>query len=189
MAQPLAINTTLAIAADLVREKAGVLDQQESEVFNLQLVDYIHQAILVVSQKVPKSKYTTEITVTETANFIDVSTLDFASVEKDDLALIDSLSGTMSFVEHQEFNQILNLYSTADLANALIGHISNVGGKWQIETIRGTNKPKGTLTFHYVRNPIYTQTFSTLIDLPEEFVPQMIDIAAQIVLHTPQENK
>lgn len=179
-------NTSLGRAMALIRMRTGTLDVQESEIFDPQLVDVVHQAVLAAAAKLPKERYSTTVTsaaseIAEASNLIDISTLDIADQAKESMALIDATHGDIPIIDSSLFNSLKSHYTASALTNGLFARLTNIkatDNKLQIQTYRGsTVATPGALEFTFIRNPKYITTMTAMLDIPEDLIPFVIEVA------------
>lgn len=182
----LAQYTTLDLMMANVRSQTGAMSEQESVVFEAQITDVCHNAILLIRSifnKFLDTLYNTIETVTETNEVINIQDKDIFNIHE--MHLYDATHGPVPIMQRTLFNSLRHIYgSTNRLATALFGTIGNktVGTDevLVIEIYRGSSKvTPGTLTLTYPRNPkkVEIGDADRYLDLPEHLVPIATDIA------------
>jgi hypothetical protein len=190
MAQvPIATVTTLAQMMAEIRERTNTVSQEESELYDVPLVNLCHDAILLVKSKQdPKQMarfYATDVTVTESSNLVDISTLDIASADPKDLMYLDTANGVALMITAAAFQNLKVIYSATDMAYMFIAYIASQGTtdpKFQIKTFRGSALVSpGTLSLVYLRNPAKQTTKTGKLDATEEMIREAIELVVQWV--------
>ena len=192
---PLAITTTLVIFKAQVREKTVMQNEQSSGLYNLPLVDIIHEAVIKASKLAKVELYKTDLTVTQGTALddgtvpINISTYDIQDI--DSITLVDMTYGNIPIIkDNEEFNIYAGKYSGARMANKLLATIRTVttGGNTYLAlcVLRGANKPMAQtpqkIILGYQRVPTKATSDSTKIDLPENLIPIAVEEACKIVL-------
>ena len=177
---------TLGQAIDEIRERTGTISEEESELYFLPLANMLHDALLLVKSKqdpgTMKRIYLTEpASVNEVASLIDVSALDIASYQPEDLTYSDSVNGMATMMNVSDYESVLMIYPASTLDNLFIAYVGNVGGttdgKMQIRVYRGSGlTAPGTKKLGYIRNPIRQLTASGKMDATEQMVREAIEV-------------
>jgi len=192
--KPLGVVTTLQTAKDYIRNILNIENEQETLIFNKQLINIIHEAILVVRFRLGQaldSFYYTEVTgLSETSNKIDISSFDIADIQKCKLVYNGNLN--VPILSITEYNLLMSIYDSTSLANAVFGYIANqsIGQdtKLCIYVYRGSGVgAPSTVKFSYTRNPQKAVSETDYLDIPENFATIVKDIA--VVLMAKKMNK
>jgi len=182
---PLSTDTTLGRFIALVRLRTGTLEPQESEIFDTQITDIVHQSVKLLSLKADEELYKTLETVGESGGTIDISSKSIRVLDKNKMGLTDSSHGRITILDTEEFDRKKDRYTTTELLDSIFARILNVDGKTQIEVLRGGNKSSpGTLTFRYIRNPDYVTDTEKNLDLPNNLIPEAIEDSVRFVKET-----
>lgn len=182
---PLAVNTTLASMKERVRAQSNTVSPQGSGIIEPEMTNLIHHAIVMLRTllgAIVDPVYSTNETVVESTNIIDVSTVDIANTNK--ISLYDATHGVIPLVSDREFDSLRTLYANTSLSTEqLFAKItSSTSSGLRIQTHRGSSKATpGTLTLTYPRNPVKATTEATKLDLPERYVPIAADLATVMV--------
>lgn len=183
---PIAPVTDLETVKATIRSQSATLNAQHTEVLSLQLTDIVHLSVQFVRNfagKVLDQFYSTSVAVTEATNLINISTLDISDIHR--MFLNDATQGRVAILSETKFYSIQQLYTAAQLADAIFAMISNVldtDTRMSIRTFRGTNRTTvGTLTLVYPRNPTKAAADTSKLDIPESYIPIVIDVATVMV--------
>lgn len=180
----LAVTTTLPIIEQRIRKKSHTLSAQQSKIISAQMEDIIHSALVNVRTLFGMyldSVFSTDATVTESTNKIDISTLDIANYNN--LTLYDITHGPIPILETDQFFQDkFNLSADTKLLIARVTRLTITGNdKLAIETVRGStvSSPGNTITLVYPRNPIKTikSDADLHLDIPEGLTPLVESMA------------
>lgn len=196
MSQNLATsNYTLSQMMANVRMASGVLSQQDSGIIDLQLIDLIHNSVLMIRAMMGRlvdgfyvTRQALTMTISSGTGTADISTYSIADING--ISLFDSSSTTLMkeipIVSSAEFNAHRTLYAQATMpATAAVATIKSSGSPFANKIyLYGNSSLADTETLHmfYPRNPVKVTTLADTIDLPDLLVPIAQDMTTMTVL-------
>jgi hypothetical protein len=185
MSQNLATaNYTLSSFKANVRSASGTLSQQESGIIDLQLIDLIHNSVLMVRAMMGKminnfyvTRQALSMTISSGAGSVDISTYSIADING--ISLFDSSATTLlkeiPIVSNAQFNAIKTLYPVASMSlTSAVATIKSSGTPYANKIyLHGNSALADTETLHmfYPRNPVKVTADADTIDLPDFLIP------------------
>lgn len=192
MAQYLAGVTTLLRMKAMVRGQLGAISDQESGVLDLEVADFIHQAILsvrtilggLIDHFYETQETLGSITITAGEGSVTVATSQIANVDK--VKFVDPTVKSIILKKVDEYNSIKRLYTAAEIGatNGVAALIATTSGTppslvptLKVFIYTGATGPLVTVLMIYPRYPTKVIVDADTLDIPEVYTPLVRDIS------------
>lgn len=187
-------NVALASIIANVRSQTGTLNEVESNVYQPQIIDIIHDALTIVFVKermLLRRFYATTVPAAITTlpggmNIIPFYDLEIAEV---DTLMLSHSGGQIGLLSRVVYNSLVSLYTTFELSPSVFGIVDstptvNASTLYGIELIIGGNATTPTdMKLSYTRLPKKATSLSEdKLDIPDQFIPTVEAVACRLVI-------
>lgn len=177
---PLGATSTLLIVRSNVRAITGTQSVQMSGLIEPALTDYINEAVRLVrgfARLSLRHFYYTEVSITLAAS-VDLSAYNIYDITTMRLVLAAN-SSQIPILIRNVYNNMLQLHTFA--TGQWIATMTTSGaGTWSL-LVGGAATPAGSATLAYERNPAKATTDATVLDIPDQYIPIVTDMACLTV--------
>ena len=186
----LAVNTTLANIVSQMKVKLGIESQQLSQVNPNRLIEIIHDAIQAVRDKNIqvlewfyryKATVVIQAVITPVMGTVNISTANAADLKT--LIIASASRPTYRILPNSEFELYQTLYTSTELDTMYIATVRAVSGVLSVEF---WGRPSDTnILVSYLRNPRKTTVPANKVDIPDNYIPFVVEAAVKLVKEEP----
>lgn len=191
MAQNLAVTTTLATVKANIRSKTGSISTQDSLLIEPQLNDIVHFAIQFVRTlggKFVDAYYMQkklDLTFAGTTPDFTASITALNIADANAVRLYHATLKEIPVVTNQMFNALRTVYAATDIGTtrgfATVSLTSATPAVLTVYLFSNIASFPTNVEISFPRNPVKVTTETDTVDIPEQFIPFVVDTAAKDV--------
>jgi len=185
---------TLLAVRQMVLSQLKLESAQESLLFPTKTTDLIHEAILIVramAGKVLNGFYTREATLTSWTPSSGLAVMALTSYNIADVGSVELFDATtlgrIPIIPISEFNKIRNYYAYTELPqNSAVAGIEyaaiSSANSLVLKIYVNSSSANTTTGIVYLGVPNKQSTDASVVDIPDEFIPSVIDVAQKLII-------